>query len=432
MDVRRDDSPPVPATDAASRSGTEADSQTRLKRALGLSDIVLFGVGGIVGAGIYAIIGEAAASGGNLLWLSFLIAAAVAFFTALSYAELVSRFPDAGGSFEYVKQAFGLRVATIASAFMLFTGVVAAGAIAISFSSYFSRLVDVPSTVMTLAVIVTMGVVNALGAAQASWFNKLATAVTLLGLASVVVVAAPDMLSVDLLDAQGADVLGIGVGSALIFFSFIGFEDLVKMAEETEEPETTMPRGILISAAIVLVVYLLVAVAAVAALGPDRLAESNGPLAEILQDKAGALWATAIVAVALFATSKTILSNLLGSSRLLYDVGRDAGIGWLKRVTAVHDRTQTPIMAIAAVTALALGFGAIGNLRIVAAASNVLIMLVFLLVNAALLRIRAVSDDSAPFTIPMSIGNYPIATVLAILGVVCLLALNVVALAGIR
>ena len=418
-------------TGAGGPTHDQADDTPRLSRSLGLVDIVLFGVGSIVGAGIYAIIGEAAAYGGNVLWLSFLLAAIVAFLTAAGYAELVSRYPDAGGSFEYVKQAFGLRAATFASIFMLFTGVVAAGAIAISFSSYLSRLIGVPEILTTIAIVAIMGGVNVLGAAQASWFNGIATAVTLLGLAAVVAVAAPDMGSVDLLDADGAQPLSIGIGAALIFFSFIGFEDLVKMAEETKEPETTMPRGILISTAIVLVVYLVVAVAAVAALGPDQLADSPGPLAEIMDSKAGSAWASAIVAVALFATSKTILSNLLGTSRLLYDVARDAGMGWLQRLTKINDRTNTPVAAIVAVTIVAMGFGAVGNLRVVASVSNILIMCVFLAVNASLLRLRRMAVDTAPFQLKGSVAGLPIVTLLAVAGLLVLLGLNVASLLGV-
>jgi APA family basic amino acid/polyamine antiporter len=407
-----------------------AGTETHLERELGLWDVVLFGVGGIVGAGIYAIIGEAAGYGGNLLWVSFLIAAAVAFLTAATYAEMVSRFPDAGGSFEYVRQAFGLRVATVSSLAMLFTGVVAAGAIAISFSSYLSRLLDVPMILTTIAVVVLMGLVNVAGAAEASWFNTLATVVTLAGLAAVVVVSFGDIGSVDLLSAEDTGLLALGLGSALIFFSFIGFEDLVKLAEETEDARSTLPKGIMISAVIVLVVYLFVAVAAASALGPDELANSEGPLAAIMESKAGAAWGSAIVIVALFATSKTILSNILGASRLIFDVSRDTGFRPIQKLSRVNDSTDTPVLAIVIVTVLAAGFGAIGNLEVVASMSNVLIMLVFLMVNASLLKIRAESDDKPPFLIPLSIGRYPASAIVAIAGISILLVLNLVALFG--
>ena len=135
----------------------------KLKRHLSTFDILMFGVGGIVGAGIYAIIGEAAGLAGSLLWVSFIIAAVVAFLTGLSYAEFVSRFPDAGGSFEYIRQTFGQKVALFLSIFMLFTGIVAAAAIAISFGDYLSRLIDLPGSFLAIAIIVLMGATNIVG-----------------------------------------------------------------------------------------------------------------------------------------------------------------------------------------------------------------------------------------------------------------------------
>lgn len=403
--------------------GTE--STPTLERELGLVDIVLFGVGGIVGAGIYAIIGEAAAFGGNLLWLSFLVAAFVALLTATTYAELVSRHPDAGGSFEYVKQAFGLRVATFASIFMVFTGVVAAGAIAISFSDYLARLWGAPELLVTLGIVALMGLVNAAGAAEASWFNTFATVVTLLGLGAVVVVSADDIGTVSLIDSADTDLLGLGTGAALIFFSFIGFEDLVKLAEETEDPQRTLPRGLLISAAIVLVVYLLVAVAAVSSLGADDLAASSGPLAEIMETQAGSVWATAIIIVALFATSKTILSNILGTSRLLYDVSRDNDYGALRSLTRISSATRTPLGAVLAVSIAAMAFGAIGDLGAVAAFANISIMTVFIVVNLALIRLRRDHPgDEAPFHVPGAVGTTPVIPIVAIVGIAALLVLN--------
>ena len=398
-----------------------------LKRHLDLVDILLFGVGGMVGAGIYAIIGEAAALAGNALWLSFGLAALVSLLTALSYAEFVSRFPDAGGSYEYIKQSFGDRYALGASLLMLFTGVVAAAAIAISFSEYLSRLLELPSWITTIGIISLMGLVNILGVQESSWFNNLATVVTLAGLAAVVVFSFEDWGRVDLLTLPDAGIQGVLGGSALIFFSFVGYEDLVKMAEETREPEITMPRGVLISGVIVLVLYLLIAVSAVSVLGAVELSKSDGPLAAVLAAKAGEAWVTALIIVALFATSKTILSNILGTSRLVYDIARDSGYNWLRKATHISRTTGTPVSAIIAITIVSVGFGMIGNLKTVASISNIFIFCVFLNVNLALIRFRLseAGREKAPFQVPFSVSGIPAPTVVAILGVLVLLYFNV-------
>ena len=400
----------------------------KLKKELGLFDILMFGIGGIVGAGIYAIIGEAAGVGGNMLWLSFVIAAIVALLTGLTYAEFVSRFPDAGGSFEYVKRGLGETTALAFSIIMLLTGLVSAATIGISFSGYLSQLLEVPQWITTIGIIALMGLVNAVGAQEASWFNLLATAVTLFGLGAVIYFSAEDWGSTPLWSsAEERDYTGILAGSALIFFSYIGFEDLVKMAEETKNPEYVMPRGILISGVVVLVLYVAIAISAVSVISADKLAEVDGPLATVIEQKAGSTWVTIIVAVALFATSKTILSNLIGTSRLLYDVARDTGIGWLKRLTHVNATTDTPIPAIILITGIAIAFSLIGDLKTVASISNICIIVVFLAVNTALIvyRHRHPDEADAAFRVPGNVNNIPIPTILALLGVLLLLGFNI-------
>lgn len=400
--------------------------KNKLKRTLGIWDILMFGVGGIVGAGIYAIVGEAAGLAGNLLWLSFGFAAFVALLTGLAYAEFVSQFPDAGGSFEFVKRGFGETAALWMSILMLFTGVIAPAAIAISFSDYFGRLFDMPNWIATVAIILLMGGVNLVGAQHASWFNMGATIITLAGLVVVIGFAIPSWGSTPLLEWPEQGIQGILAGSALIFFSYVGFEDVVKMAEETREPERVMPKGILISGAIVFVLYMLIAVSCVSVLPADELANSQGPLAQVLGTVAGSAWVTGLIIVALFATSKTVLSNIMGTSRLLYDVARDSEIVWLKSLTRVNAKTNTPVYAIVAISAIVILFSLIGDLKIVASLSNIFVFLLFLAINAALLTYRWTVREAqeAAFRIPWNVGRVPIPTVLAILGLLVLLAFN--------
>lgn len=398
-----------------------------LKRVLGLGDVILFGVGAVVGAGIYAVIGKAAGLAGKALWLSFTVAAVVAFLTGLAYAEFVSRFPDAGGSFEYVSQSFSRKTALLLSVIMLFTGVVAPAAIAISFSEYLGRFWDIPAWAATVGVILLMGSVNVIGSQQSSWFNTISTIVTLLGLGAVVCFALPSWGTVDLLELPENGMFGVFSGAALIFFSYVGFEDLVKMAEEVKKPEKVMPRGILISGLIVLVIYVLIAISASSVLSPSELAKSEGPLAQVLQSVAGKTWVTGLIVVALFATSKTILSNILGSSRLLFDIARDSQFSFLKKLTEVDKGRGTPTFAIISTSTLVVVFSLIGDLQIVASLSNIFVFSLFILVNVSLIRYRRVHDDGnpPPFRVPLNVGNVPIPTVVAIVGLLLLLGFNV-------
>ncbi|MDO6760207.1 APC family permease [Tamlana sp. 2_MG-2023] len=405
-------------------------SKTDLKRSLGFWDILMFGIGGIVGAGIYAIIGQAAGLSGNMLWLSFAIAAIVALLTGLSYAEFVSRFPDAGGSFEYIKQSFNERTAYFISVFMIFTGVVAPAAIAISFAEYLSRLTDIPNTIAVVSIIILMALLNILGSKFSSYYNTIATIITLIGLGVVIAFSIPDWGSVAPFDSGDAGYLDILAGSALIFFSYVGFEDLVGMAEETKDAKKVLPRGILLSGVIVLVIYVMIAISAVSTFSAEELAQKKGPLAAVISSQWSALGGTILVIVALFATSKTILSNLLGTSRLLYDVARDSKISWLKHFTTLKGfGKSTPNYAIAALAIITIGFGLIGNLKTVASISNIFIFTVFGMVNVGLIRYRlkhkTENDEPSTFRVPLNIKNVPLPTVFAILTIIVLFGFNI-------
>jgi amino acid transporter len=402
--------------------------KSKLKRSLGLWDILMFGIGGIVGAGIYAVIGEAAAISGNMLWLSFLVASFVALLTSLSYAEFVSRFPDSGGSYEYIKQSIGNKTALTLSVFMLFTGIVAAAAIAISFSSYLNRLWEFPSWIIIIAIVGLMASFNIFGAKYSSQYNKFATIITLVGLAVVIVVGLPDIGSKDLTQLNDFGWNGVLAGGALIFFSYVGFEDLVKMAEETKNPEKVMPKGLLLSGLAVNVIYILIALSAISVLNWNKLAQADGPLAAVIETKLGTIGATGLAIVALFATSKTILSNILGSSRLLYDVSRDNEINWLKKFTTISDIGNTPAYAIITVGIVAIAFGLIGDLKLVASISNIFIFIVFGALNVCLIIFRFKNrnnQEKAPFHIPLNINNIPVPTILALITILILFGYNI-------
>ncbi|WP_203295797.1 APC family permease [Luteirhabdus pelagi] len=405
-------------------------NKSKLTKSLGFWDVLLLGVGGVVGAGIYAIIGQATALSGPLVWISFVIAATVALLTGLTYAEFVSRFPDAGGSYEYIKQGMGPKTAILMSVFMAFTGIVAAAAIAISFAEYISKIWEIPNTIAILSIISLMGFLNIIGSKYSSYYNGFATIVTLLGLAAIIGVSIPDWGSEDILHLHSkVDLSSILAGSALIFFSYIGFEDLVKMAEETKNAKKNMPRAILLSGLIVLVLYVLIAISSVSVINWQDLAASEGPLVAVIQSKWGKIGATFLAVVALFATSKTILTNILGTSRLLYDMARDSSISWLKRLTTLSGYGNAPTVAIIVICVLAMAFGLIGNLTVVASISNIFIFLVFGMVNIALLRYRHHHKDKKKpegiFRIPINVRNLPIPSFLTLLLLAILFGFNI-------
>jgi APA family basic amino acid/polyamine antiporter len=311
-----------------------------LKRTLGLTECIFFGVGSILGAGIYTLIGKVAGLSGNFIWLSFLIAAGSALFTAFSYAELSAAFPKAGGLF-----------------FVIY------------------------------AALPYLGEVN--------------------------YVKPP---------AQGYN--GILAASALAFFAYIGFEEIVKLAEETKAPEKNIPRALFIASAIVIVIYSLVAIGAVSVIPYQELGKSASPLADVIGKDYGQTGVIIISVIALFATSNTILSNMIGSSRVLLNISKETKA--LKLFSYVSPKRKAPLAALVLILLLMLGFALIGNIEIIARIATVFIFITFIVVNLSVivLRIRQ-KEILRPYRIPLNIKNIPLVSVLGILTTLVLLGYTI-------
>jgi APA family basic amino acid/polyamine antiporter len=415
------------------KSPARGEEPGALHRELNFRDALMFGVGGMLGAGIYAIIGEATVDAGDLLWLSLAIASVVALCTAFTYAELVSMFPDAGGGYEYVAQAFGRTFVAWAAIVLLGTGVIAAAAISIAFAEYFGRVVDVNARVVIVGILILVTGFNAWGAGESSWFNTIATIATVLGLLVVIGFGVPaffgsegeggEQNGADLLSAAPGGWVGVSAAAALAFFSFVGFEDLVKMAEEVKEPRKNLPRALVLATLIVTVVYVLVAIAAVSILDHEELAGANGPLAAVMREAWGPVGAVGITIIALFATSKTVLTNVMGNSRLLMDVAREHKR--LSFLAYVAPRLHTPVAALGLTFVVTLAFALIGKLGLVASISNFCVFTAFIIVNAALIKLhvsRPELREEQGFRVPLRIGRVP---VLPCVSIVLLLGLVV-------
>jgi APA family basic amino acid/polyamine antiporter len=259
-----------------------------------------------------------------------------------------------------------------------------------------------------------------------SWVNIVATIATVAGLGLVVVLGLPafDFAALTTPPEDQSIRIGVSAGAALVFFSFVGFEDLVGSAEETTKPKATVPKALLIGQVVVLVVYLLVAVSAVSLMAPGKLAEQDGPLSAVAESAAGRWAAITLTIIALFATSKTIMTNMMGASRLLMDMGRD--VAWLSVFRRVLPKVHTPGFAVGLLFVATTAFALIGNLKLVATISNFAVYAVYLTVNFALIKLRLDSTEHKPaFRVPLSVGNVPVPTVLAIVTLLYLVGFNI-------
>jgi APA family basic amino acid/polyamine antiporter len=389
-----------------------ANPPPTLRRDLGLFEATAGGVGIILGAGIYVLIGEVAGRGGNAVWVSFLMAGAMAFLIGLSYAELASAFPRAGADYEYTRRALGLRPAFVVGWLIVIGNVVAAAAVALGFASYFNTFWDIGLRPVALITLAVATVVAFYGIRESLWTSIALTVVEAGGLVFIIAIGLPHVGDVDLTEtASGAT--GLFAGAALVMFAFIGFEQIATLAEETRDPTRVIPRALLLAIAITTALYLLVALAAVSVLGWEALSSSEAPLAAVADDVLGGRAEELIAVVALFATANTVLLLLVAASRLIYGM---ASTGSLPRFLAwVHPGMRTPARAIVLSLVVSGGFALSGDIGLVAGATNFAVFIGFGAVNISLIVLRFTHPDTPrPFRLPLNIGRLPVLPVVAL------------------
>jgi amino acid transporter len=395
----------------------------KLNRSLRLFEVVFFASGVILGAGIYTVIGEAAGFGQNMLWLSFLIASFTALLTAFSYAELCSQFPKAGGEYAYLREGVSKKLAFAVGPLVSATGVLSGATISIGFAGYFAQLFDVNTTITALCIIAIILMVNLVGIRQSSVVNIIFTIIEVLGLLFIVWCGWEKVGEKDLLQLPDEGFGHLMVAGALSFFAFTGFEDAVKLAEETKNPEKNIPRALFIATAIVVCIYMLVVITAVSAVDAAELAESDSPLSLIAKSKYGQVGATIIAVIALFSTANSLLSNMLGGSRIVYNMAEDSSRA---KILAKVSKRKTPFVALILIAILTAAFSFIGDIKTIALFCNFVVYTTFIMVNIAVIWIRVKEKKTdQPFRIPFNINNVPVISVLAILMTLIMMAYSI-------
>ncbi|MFH0889816.1 MAG: amino acid permease [Candidatus Aenigmatarchaeota archaeon] len=381
--------------------------EKKLRKEITLLSAVLYGTGVILGAGIYVLIGQGAALAGNMLWLSFLIAAAIAAFTGFSYAELVSMFPRNAAEYVYTKNAFNSKsLAFVVQWIMVVTMIISAATVALGFGGYMNFLLGVSPSASAVALIILVSAINYRGIKESTRFNDISSIIEILGLVLVALVGVLFLgkSHVDFFYSPSGT-QGIFSAIALIFFAYIGFEEVVNLSEDTKKAKTIIPKALLISLFVSTLLYILVSVSSLSILGAERLGASKAPLADVVSavlPGGGIL----LSLIALFATSNTVLVIILVASRMVYGL---AGSGSLPSVLGKVGRRGTPDFALATVAVVSLLSLLLGNIRTVALLTDIGIFLVYVSVNASLIALRYKKPDaSRPFRSPVNIGNFPV------------------------
>ncbi|MFD3513114.1 APC family permease [Streptomyces sp. NPDC058657] len=397
----------------SSEPSPAATTAPALKKTLTTPLLYFFILGDVLGAGVYVLVGQVAAESGGAVWAPLLLALALALLTAASYAELATKYPRAGGASHYAHLAYGPFTGFLAGFCMLVAGIVSVAALTRGFAGdYLAEFVTLPVLLVAVVFLAALALLNARGISESTRANVAATLVEVGGLVLVIGLGAWIILRGDadlgrlteLGTADKGPVTAVLAGAVLAYYSFVGFETSVNVAEETLDPRRSYPRALFWALLTAGAVYVLVGIAASAAVPTATLTESSGPLLEVVK-AAGGVPPALFSVVALVAVANGALLTGIMSSRLAYGMAKDGLLpSFLARVLPGR---RTPVAAIATTTLLSLLLALTGEVDTLASTLVLLLLVVFFLVNTALLVLRR--DTGAP-------GHFRVPTAIPVLG----------------
>jgi basic amino acid/polyamine antiporter, APA family len=399
------------STDSVPQSAKTVEPS--LHRVMGPWLLLLFIVGDILGTGIYALTGQVAKQVGGVVWMPFVVAFAVAVVTAFSYLELVTKYPRAAGAALYTHRAFGIHFITFIVAFaVMCSGITSASTASRAFAANLSNAFDLglagTITLVGLAFMALVAVINFRGVGESVKANVVLTCVELTGLLIIIVIGLMaigagegDVSRVTQFNAsadRGA-FWSVIAATTLAFFAMVGFEDSVNMVEECKEPRSIFPKILLTGLLITGVIYVLVSISAVTLVAPDQLGEGETPLLQVVQAGAPGFPLEIFGLITMFAVANSALINMLMASRLVYGMSRERVLPAI--FGKVHPTRRTPYIAIAFTTLLAFGLIIfVGEVPALGGTTALLLLCVFTVVNIAVLALRKDKIEHNHFRTP--------------------------------
>ena len=380
--------------------------ESHLKRAISLPLLTLYGLGTTIGAGIFVLTGKVAGEAGVFAPLAFIVASLLAGLAALSFAEMVSRFPESGGEAVYVKEGLGSdRLALLTGSLVIAAGLVSTSAIIVGFSGYLDDLIALPPVAAKIAITILLGLIAFWGVRESVTIAAVVTVVEI-GVLGVIIGFGVPQLDAEIIGTavkgqvfDGAAGVGVISGAILAFYAFIGFEDIVNVAEETEDASRVVPRAIVLTLIVTCGLYVLVSVVAVSLSPIAELAASPAPLTFLFERISG-LPGEAISVIAIFSVLNGALIQIIMASRVFFGLSRRGWLpGWL---SVVHARTRTPANAIMVCVLTVALLATLFPIESLARVTSFITLIIFALVALALIRLKTVSGALPPdrFSVP--------------------------------
>ena len=387
-----------------------------LKRTLNLFDAISIGIGAIVGAGIFVVVGIAIGYAGPAIVISMIIAAIVASFTALSFAELGSAIPKQGGVYAFAYEIVSPSAGFIVGYLWLFAQTVAGAAISLGFAGYFVAMFPfLPLKAVAVLIVSALTALNLVGIKQSAMVNNALVLTKIAIICLFIALGLPRMSLANYSPFAPNGFFGILQGAGFIFFAFLGFGRIAMLGEEVRNPNRTLPLSILLSFATSAVIYVLAGLTTAGLQDYRLLAQSNSPIA----DAAGAVGVPVLVGVvsfgALIATVSVLLTTLIGLSRVSFAMARNGQIP--KSVAKIHPRFGTPYVAVLIMGALMAILALAFDLRQTAAITSFSILSTHVVLNYCAIRVRRRMPDVKSFKAPL----YPLIPSLGVVSCLILL-----------
>ncbi|MBT8195190.1 MAG: amino acid permease [Bacteroidia bacterium] len=384
---------------------------TQLKKSLNAFELTLFGTGTIIGAGIYVLVGKIAGIAGFFTPLSFIVAAVIALFTALTYAQLASIFPKTASAVVYVEKAFAFKPLSIIVGYLLLaTLVITAATIIKGFAGYMQVMANFPEQWVIIGLLLVLGFIALKGINESIWLIGAITLLEVGGLIFVVFVLRDSFSADNLLwlaelkSVEWGNVNTIMSGAFLAFFAFVGFEGIANVAEETKQPLKSIPKAIITSLVVSSILYLLITYVCLGSMPIDELAESTAPMSDLMERK-GAAYAKFISIISMIAVVNGVMGMIIMSSRVMYGMAEN---GLAPRfLFHVHTKNRTPDRATICIIVILFILTSAFSILGLANAASFTVLIVFALVNLALVVLKATKRLPKLKTLNLSI-IYPI------------------------
>ena len=367
-------------------------SKVKLSREVGLMLLLFYGLGNILGAGIYVLVGKVVGIAGYFTITSFLLACLITLFTALSYSELVSRYPLSAGAALYIQEGIGMKALSIGVGLLIaVAGLISVATISHGFVGYLTQFVQINETLAIILLVLVLVIIAIIGIKASVIVATVLTCLEIFGLLMIIYYGQDKILhptlslSTFVPSFSFSDVSVVFFGAFLAFYAFIGFEDMVNIAEEVKEPRKSFPTAMIAALIISTLLYVLIVLVALETLSLQELKVSKAPFADIFHRLTGKD-PVIISAIGTFAVINGALIQMIMASRIVYGM---ASKGWLPPVLShINTRTKTPVYATLLVGVTALVFALLFDIVSLASLTSLLVLIVFTLINISLIRIK--------------------------------------------